>query len=111
METFDFTIQTRPTGTRTIRTRKAQFGDGYSQEAADGINVRQQVWNISWEGNFDQARLIADFFNRHDGYKAFYWTPPNQSIPLKFTCKEWQEIPHVGSQVKISATFTQVYRV
>jgi phage-related protein len=39
-DTFTYTPQIDPTGTTTLRVRKAQFGDGYMQTVADGINAK-----------------------------------------------------------------------
>lgn len=37
-------IQHQPTGEFIHRIKKVEFGDGYSQVAADGINSETQSW-------------------------------------------------------------------
>jgi phage-related protein len=32
-----------------LRIRTAQFGDGYAQRVADGINYLNQTWSLTWE--------------------------------------------------------------
>ena len=33
------------------RALKAQFGDGYTQRAGDGINTRKEVWPLTFIGS------------------------------------------------------------
>jgi len=37
-ETFTWSPRVDPEGTSTFRVLRAQFGDGYAQEAGDGIH-------------------------------------------------------------------------
>ena len=53
-----------------------QFGDGYEQEAADGIHTVTQSWPLQFVGNEVYVRPILDFVRRHAGGKSFLWTPP-----------------------------------
>ncbi len=63
-------------GDVSLRARAAQFGDGYKQVVADGINNKQQTWPMKFVGDAARIRSIMDFIDRHAGYKSFYWTPP-----------------------------------
>lgn len=71
-----------------LRTLEAQFGDGYSQRAADGLNSVQRAWSLTW-----QARPTADIDTLYDflidklGFEAFYWTAPGD-VQRKWICKE-----------------------
>jgi phage-related protein len=58
------------------RTKRVDFGDGYDQESADGINSVRQVWSL----RFDYVELadetaIRAFFAARVG-QSFTWTPP-----------------------------------
>lgn len=109
METFNFPIQTKPQGATAFRTRGASFGDGYEQRVGDGLNARRSTWNISFDGTFDEARLVRAFIDRHAGYIKFQWTPPGRNTPAYFLCDGYNEVPHVGSQVVLQATFREVF--
>ena len=76
METFSFCPRIDPVGTISQRTLVAQFGDGYAQRAADGINGKQEKWPLEFVGTSDYIAPIRDFLDRHAGYKSFLWTPP-----------------------------------
>ena len=49
-EIFTFKVQAEPSGTAAFRTLKAQFGDGYGQMGADGINARTLAYQIKVVG-------------------------------------------------------------
>lgn len=46
-DTFNFTVDAGTSGKVTFRTRSAQFGDGYKQEVADGLNNKVQAWTVT----------------------------------------------------------------
>jgi phage-related protein len=59
-----------------MRTRKVQFGDGYSQTLRDGINNVTETWPLTFEGNWTEIQPIYDFLKSHGGDTSFYWTSP-----------------------------------
>lgn len=75
-ETFTWKPTGTPTGTSKFRVRTAQFGDGYSQSVADGINNKMQSWPLQFTGTKDAMQAIVDFFDARQGFQSFYWTPP-----------------------------------
>jgi len=114
-ETFDFDVRASPSGQKNFRTIDAQFGDGYSQSAADGINTDWQSWTISARGLIepdcamavDIAAIMA-FLDAHGGWQSFLWTPPVGTESL-YQCKNYG-IEKDGDVHTINATFLQVYR-
>ncbi len=70
------TLLTDPVGTTTYRTLKAQFGDGYAQMAADGLNNRMDSWPLQFACTPSEMQAIKAFMDAQGGYKAFNWTPP-----------------------------------
>jgi phage-related protein len=76
LETFTWQHLVGPEGTFKHATLKAQFGDGYVQLAADGINNRQQEWPLVFRGKAPKIEPIKAFLDRHGGHKPFTWTPP-----------------------------------
>lgn len=103
-----------PTIENTSRTYKPRvlindFGDGYSQRVADGINTINRTITVSYTGTATQISVYNDFFTNLSGASSFDWAPPNESTSLKWICKEWS-IRDLGPSVQqLDATFTQVF--
>jgi phage-related protein len=74
--TFTYDPITDPVGTSTYRTLTAQFGDGYSQVAGDGINNVYDTWSLSFAGASADVAPVKSFLDALQGYLPFYWTPP-----------------------------------
>lgn len=75
-ETFAWVPRVGAQGTTEFRVLSAQFGDGYRQDAADGIHNASQSYPVSFVGKSDYIAPIKAFFDAHAGHKSFYWTPP-----------------------------------
>lgn len=99
-------FDTAPT-TRT-KTLTAQFGDGYSQRAADGINNVLTDWDVVWKVITAAERAtLVEFLEARAGFEAFYWTSP-LGVQKKYICSEWS-FPQVEYNVfNGSAKFKQV---
>jgi phage-related protein len=100
---------------RAPRVLRARFGDGYTQEMADGINADLQAWELVYDpmhatvvtGQGSLALLDA-FFTAQAGYKKFLWTPPAPyNIERMFVCLEWAVSYDRGLQVGLHATIEQ----
>lgn len=92
LKTFIPPVDPSP-GTRRsqeISLLEAEFGDGYSQTMPRGKNHIRRKLSLVWDAlTKSQAQEIDDFFQKRLGYEAFYYTPPGESEPLIWTCKEW----------------------
>lgn len=106
-DTFTFVPKTNPTGTGTIAMRTAQFGDGYAQEAPQGINPVTESWPLSFEGYTSEVQPVKDFITAHIG-KSFYWTPP-LGVQGYYKCKSYSTIPLGGDVVQFNPTLYQSY--
>lgn len=89
-------------------TRTAQFGDGYMQVSANGINPRSQEWSVEFTGDALYIKAIKDFLNAHKGYQAFQWAPPLESIGL-YRCDEYSPTALGAGMHNLSATFKTAY--
>ncbi|WP_240327945.1 phage tail protein, partial [Klebsiella pneumoniae] len=98
-----------PTQTVSFRTRKAGFGDGYTQVSGDGLNPRSQEWELNFVGTEDYILPIKQFLDRHGGTKSFQWTPPLEDIGL-FRCEQYKPVPMGGGNYSLSATFIQGFK-
>jgi phage-related protein len=98
-----------PGGQTTLRTLKAQYGDGYSQEVTDGINNEVSSWQLQFNGNAAKITAIRDFLRARKGGTSFYWTPPLDG-QLLFRCNTYTPPQPLGAGAySLSATFQQVF--
>lgn len=73
-------VSTNSTLTTNYRTNQMNFGDGYSQTAADGINWVVDTWTIKWENiNLTDLTTLKNFFNTVGSYLPITWTSPLDS--------------------------------
>ncbi|SAI70472.1 Phage-related protein [Bordetella ansorpii] len=108
-ETFTWPSANDPQGTVTFRRLVAQFGDGYRQAAADGINNKVQSWPLQFIGTDTYLAPILAFFDRHAGYRSFRWTPPLGEEGW-YEVTSYSPTPIGGPVYTISATFQQVFK-
>lgn len=110
MEVFTYGVRVGSSGQTSFRTLRADFGDGYTQEAADGINTRSAQWSISVKGRMSgDVGSVMSFIDRHGGYQAFQWSPPGGVAGL-FKCREGYQLTHIGRDIyDLSATFEEVH--
>jgi phage-related protein len=111
LETFYPPVAPEP-GTRNkseLKLLKAEFGDGYTQSARDGINHRRRVLSVSWAKLLPwQKDEIVSFLEERGGDQAFWYTPSNESDPVKWTCEEWDDA-RSDDGMDVTATFRQSF--
>jgi phage-related protein len=92
------------------KLRKAQFGDGYAQRSAMGINNIGQTWQVALNNRSQTDKDAVEAFLRTvaDG-TSFDWTPPGEASAIKVTCGEWGITPVDFGAFTINAVFEQVY--
>lgn len=110
MATFNFTPSAGTKKTPKARTRKMQFGRGYSQRAGDGINNIEETWNIVLDVlSVADADAIEAFFEARGGHESFNWTPPGGTAG-KYICETWPRTPSRAQDTElINATFIKVF--
>lgn len=90
---------------------RADFGDGYSQRAGDGLNAIRKNYKFMWDALTNaEATELEEFFEAKAGYIAFWYTPPLESTALPFICTEWNKT-YGEATYKVSATFERVYDI
>ena len=99
--------QSAPTTRAHVLT--AQFGDGYKQEAADGINHIRQSWTMQFVGSLAEIMAIEEFLIRHGGYRAFLWTSPD-GVERAYKAREWSATPQGGPVWTLQTTFEQDFK-
>ncbi len=109
-DTFNYCPVPDPTGAVTLRVRKAQFGDGYVQSAADGIHNKVRQWPLTFRGTAATIGAIAAFIDAHVGATSFYWTPPEPNgVQGYFTCETYTLQNNGADIYTLNATFQEVF--
>lgn len=114
METFDFPVDNSASIEVSQRNLRTDFGDGYTQEAGDGINTRSEAWRISAMGHWESGRgmpvkAMAEFLDRQGGYQAFEWVTPLGATKL-FKCRSGYSLTSKGAgYFQLSASFEEVH--
>ena len=92
----------------TLRSLIAQFGDGYKQVAADGINTASRRWRLVTEPLETADYDTVDAFLRDNAGTTFTWTPPLEADTVEVTCEAFSTA-YVGgsSERRISMVFIE----
>lgn len=106
--TFRWVVSTQATPSIGYTVRSAQMGDGYVQDAGEGVNNKTESWEISWTGSDSEVAAMMDFFDELAGYKSFYWTNPLNKIGL-YKCKNPTPVEQGGNTYSLTGTFTKAY--
>lgn len=95
---------------RAPRVTVVQYGDGYEQRSADGINTSPQEWSLTFKRDPDSVDDIDDFLHARNALQAFQWTTPKgDTIVVK--CEEWTTAYDSPGWYVLTATFKQVFEV
>ena len=90
----------------------SSFGDGYEQRVGDGINVKKDVFNLSFNNRpSSEANLIAAFFDTNAG-KAFSFSVSDHASTtstIKVVCETYNVNYIRETFHSITATFRRVY--
>ena len=99
--------KTSPGQEVSFRTNSAQFGDGYEQASADGINNQIDKWTLVWENaNTEDMDAVATFLEAQQGYLPFYWTPPRGNLgSVLWKCKSYTRSNFNSLSDTINAVF------
>lgn len=94
---------------REVSLSEAEFGDGYSQPTPKGLNHIRKTLDLKWDVlTLEQKHELEDFFQYHEGNKAFWYRPYGERFALKWTCKEWSSTRDGGKWV-FTAKFMQSF--
>ncbi|AUT62880.1 phage tail protein [Paraburkholderia terrae] len=94
----------------------AQFGDGYAQRRAAGINTQDRVWSVSIRSATpDVAQDVLAFLEARNGVDAFSWTPPRGGSTQTVICPSWSfsygdQIADGSRLMNVSMKFQQVHQ-
>jgi phage-related protein len=92
----------------------AEFGDGYSQRAADGINNLPETVEVRWIPVLKTDKdTIVNALNATGGWDYLTWTPPAESTAKKYVMTpEGYSVELIsGKYYVVSVMLRQVYDV
>lgn len=98
--------------TKSVKPRvlNAQFGDGYSQRAVNGINSIVREWNLSFNSkSIKDINAIETFLSNRKGVEGFLWTPPGESTAYAVICQDWSRTYDTHISASLQARFTQIF--
>lgn len=105
---FTWCATNSTSGESNASVLRAQFGDGYAQSSADGINPNRRSWNVTFTGISSRTTEIVQFLDSHVG-QSFLWDSPIYGEAL-FYCDTYALSPNGNGVWTISATFEQTYQ-
>lgn len=111
MATFSYTPDFGAEKSVESNVEETEFGDGYSQRQAKGINANRQVWKLTFNNRSTaDADAIDAFLTARGGYESFDWTPPGGSAG-KYICRsgQWTKKRIKANLYSLTATFRQVF--
>lgn len=111
METLDARPDNAPVPEIKWRTLNAQFGDGYSQSAGDGINGKVQRWPLTFSGSKAEIQALWNFLDEHQGWKRFLWTPPTETEPIAVRAPNYSPVSQAFNVYTLSVTLEQAGKV
>lgn len=97
--------------TVTQRVITAKFGDGYEQRAQDGLNIKGDLFNVSFNNRLaSEINLIAKFLDVKAGNNFdFIVTEHGSDATLKVVCDTYS-VNYVNESFhSLTATFRRVY--
>lgn len=90
---------------RKARMLEANFGGGYRQRAADGLNPIEITMNLEWIGSTVDIEELETHFEERAGYQSFTisgsWV---DDTSYKWTCQEWDVTYAATSIPRLTAT-------
>ena len=102
--------------TRQSQSRifKTEFGDGYEQRLANGINNLAESYGVSFSNRTkEEIDDITAFFASKGAVSNFSFTIPDSNnsgeTTIKVVCDSWSQAYTTGDYYGCSATFRRVY--
>lgn len=92
------------------KVKQIQFGEGYRQIIADGINNTLLKVDVIFEGRDTyETGAIIHFLNARQGGETFIWIPPSPYAAVKrWKCLSWSDDQPFYDNYAIRAPFEEV---
>lgn len=112
MPSFTWEPDFEATNTPTVNMIEHQFGDGYSQRQAIGMNPRKNNWSFNFAKRpMDEGLAIKNFLDARNGVESFDFIPPGETQAIKVVCKtgQWSYRIVQGMFMSLSVKFEEVF--
>lgn len=112
MADFNFLPDTGAKNNPKVNTIVHQFGDGYSQRQAVGLNPKADQWTLTFNNRSKlEGQQIDDFLNDRMGVESFQFARPTTGVMIKVVCLQgnWTTTVNKGGLYNITAKFDQVF--
>lgn len=106
-DTFSWKATSQSSGSATASVRRAKFGDGYSQQVAEGINSVARKYQVSFVAPKAVVTEIIAFLDAHAGM-SFLWAGP-WGTGLYY-CDTYTDSHLGGLTYSVTATFEQTFQ-
>ncbi|WP_329770470.1 phage tail protein [Stenotrophomonas maltophilia] len=106
-DTFHWQATSQSSGSATASVRRAKFGDGYSQQVAEGINSVSRKYQVSFVASKAVIAEIVAFLDTHVG-ASFLWAGP-WGTGLYY-CDTYTDSHLGGLTYSVTATFEQTFQ-
>lgn len=93
------------------RALSMQFGNGYQQDVADGINNKVETWNITYDsiGLSDRNAILA-VLDAAGSWDVINWTAPGGSaLKYKLEKSGYTEVPVGSNRYTLTFKLKQVF--
>ena len=88
--------------------RENEFGPGYAERDADGINNLRDTWNVEFgQMPYTEMAAVWEFLQNKKGYVSFWWTPPREDTQRKWVCVRLARTMASFNEWTINATFQE----
>lgn len=95
-----------------VRLLRADFGDGYTQVAPDGLNHIRKIWDLTWPVlSQTDAETIYGFFDNMGGCQDFLYTVPGTPNQFKWTCDEYDFSVEKNNTYGVTAKLKQSFNL
>ncbi|WP_293648987.1 phage tail protein [uncultured Pantoea sp.] len=109
IDTFTWCVRTGAAEEVDVTTMQAQFGDGYKQVAAAGINSVRESWPVTCSGSKAEMATVRAFLKAHVASSCWWVNPWGERKLYRIKADSIRPSFINGNFVEIAFTFEQAF--
>jgi phage-related protein len=103
-------ISQQTTSQTTYKVITSQYGNGYSQRTADGINNNQATVSVIWDNvSLTDFTTIVTALDAAYGVDYFTWQQPGDAASKKWIVSQYSRSILSNNVFSVSASLAQVF--
>jgi len=106
---FGWCVRTGATEELDVTTMQAQFGDGYKQVAAAGINSVRESWPVTCSGSKAEMAMVRAFLKAHVTSSCWWVNPWGERKLYRIKADSIRPSFINGNFVEIAFIFEQAF--